>query len=294
MPGRGSVDVTSGDVTSNADIILPVGTPDGGHHDADASPNKLTIEQLAAKSGMSVRNIRAHQARGLLAPPEVRLRVGYYGPEHVAQLRLIRDLQNEGFNLGGIKRLLADSEGTAQRLVQFRQALTERHREPVETLTRAELAQRFRVGGREGARELARAERLGLLHPVGGDAYEAESPSLLAVAEEVVAQGISLDAALGVFEEIERNCDEVARAFVNVFVNEVWRPFQRAGMPPDRWPQIDRAIERLRPLSSQAVLAIFGRRMSAQIDAAFGDTAERLDEQRRTSTGSSRTRASGR
>ena len=45
----------------------------------------LTIEQLAAQTGMTVRNIRAHQARGLLAPPEVRLRVGYYGPEHVAQ-----------------------------------------------------------------------------------------------------------------------------------------------------------------------------------------------------------------
>jgi len=61
----------------------------------------LTIEQLAARSGMSVRNIRAHQARGLLAAPEVRLRVGYYGPEHVAQLRLIRELQADGFNLAG-------------------------------------------------------------------------------------------------------------------------------------------------------------------------------------------------
>jgi hypothetical protein len=65
-------------------------------------------------------------------------------------------------------------------------------------------------------------------------------------------------------------------------------------MPPDRWPEIDRAIERLRPLSSQAVIAIFGRRMSAQIDAAFGDTAERLEERRPTGAGSTRARASGR
>jgi DNA-binding transcriptional MerR regulator len=80
------------------------------------SVNQLTIEQLAAAPGMSARNIRSHQARGLLAPPEVRLRVGYYGPEHVAQLRLIRDLQEEGFNLNGIKRLLDDMHGTAERL----------------------------------------------------------------------------------------------------------------------------------------------------------------------------------
>jgi DNA-binding transcriptional MerR regulator len=79
---------------------------------------QLTIEQLAAQSRMSVRNIRAHQARGLLAPPEVRLRVGYYGPAHIAQLRLISRLQEQGFNLGGIKRLLDDEPEAAARLAR--------------------------------------------------------------------------------------------------------------------------------------------------------------------------------
>jgi DNA-binding transcriptional MerR regulator len=256
-------------------MIAGMATAHHARWEGTGSPNQLTIEQLAAESGMSVRNIRAHQARGLLAPPEVRLRVGYYGPEHVAQLRLIRDLQREGFNLAGIKRLLDDAEGTAQRLARFRQALSEAHREPAETLTRAELARRFGLGRREGARVLARAERLGLLHALGGDAYQAPSPSLLAVAEEVVAHGVSLDAALGVFEEIEQGCDVIARAFVKLFVGEVWRPFQRAGMPAERWPEIDRAIERLRPLASDALLAIFARRMTMQIEAAFGHTAPR-------------------
>ena len=94
-------------------------TASGEHRDGAESPNQLTIEQLAAQSGMSVRNIRSHQARGLLPPPEVRLRVGYYGPEHLAQLRLIRDLQAEGFNLAGIKRLLDDTQSTAERLTRF-------------------------------------------------------------------------------------------------------------------------------------------------------------------------------
>ena len=255
-----------------------MGRADGGDHEADRSPNQLTVEQLAAASGMSVRNIRAHQARGLLAPPEVRLRVGYYGPEHLAQLRLIRDLQNQGFNLGGIKRLLDDAEGTAERLARFRLALTERHREPAETLTLSQLDRRFHVPAEQAPKVLERAERLGVLRPVGPDTYEAPSPSLLAVAEEVVARGISLEAALDVFEEIENHCDAVARAFVWVFIQEVWRPFQRAGMPADRWPEIDRAIERLAPLASDALLAIFARRMSTQIEAAFGETGERLAE----------------
>jgi DNA-binding transcriptional MerR regulator len=245
------------------------------------SPNQLTIEQLAAETGMSVRNIRSHQARGLVAPPEVRLRVGYYGPDHVAQLRLIRDLQDEGFNLGGIKRLLDDTEGTAERLQQFKEALTGLHEERATTVTLAELGRKFQVGADDAPRVLARAEELGILIPDGDQRYRIPSPSLLAVAEEVVSRGISLEAALSVFEELDRHCDAVASAFVKLFVGEVWRPFQRADMPEERWPEIDAAIERLRPLASDALLAIFQRRMRSQIESAFGDITKRLSERRR-------------
>src|ERR1700744_3648982 len=139
--------------------------------------NQLTIEQLAAESGMTVRNIRAHQARGLLDPPEVRQRVGYYGPEHVAQLKLIRDLQEDGFNLAGIKRLLDDGQGTAQRLARFRRALA--------TPPNAEQAPEV----------LARAEPLGVIVATGDGRYRVPSPSLLSVAEQVVDRGVSLDGA---------------------------------------------------------------------------------------------------
>ena len=256
-------------------------TPVRAGAETSESPNQLTIEQLAAQSGMSVRNIRSHQARGLLAPPEVRLRVGYYGPDHLAQLRLIRDLQEEGFNLGGIKRLLDDTQGTAERLMRFKESLRELHHEPAETLTLGQLGKRFRVSAQAAPKVLARAEKLGLLVPVGEGCYEVPSPSLLAVAEEVVARGISLEAALGVFEDLERQCDAVAKAFVKLFLAEVWRPFQRADMPAERWAEIDAAIERLRPLASGALLAIFQRRMSLQIEAAFGEMTQRLSERPR-------------
>jgi DNA-binding transcriptional MerR regulator len=235
----------------------------------------LTIEQLAAETGMTVRNIRAHQARGLMDPPEVRLRVGYYGPEHVAQLRLIQDLQQDGFNLAGIKRLLDDDQATAQRLLRFRQALNESSETP-QTLTVAELGRRFRVSAAEAQVVLARAERLGVLVEAGEGRYQVPSPSLLAVAEQVVARGVSLDEALTVFKQVELHCDAVSAAFVTLFMKEVWEPFQAAGMPPERWAEIDATIERLRPLATDALVAIFGQRMSAQIDAAFGQLTERL------------------
>lgn len=226
---------------------------------------------------MSVRNIRAHQARGLLAPPEVRLRVGYYGPEHVTQLKLIRELQSDGFNLAGIKRLLDGTDGTAQRLQRFRQALTEPpDAERPQTLTVAELGRRFRVEAQEAPAVLARAQRLGVLVAAGEDRYQAPSPALLAVAEQVVRRGVSLDGALEVFEQIERHCDAVSAAFVALFMAEVWQPFQRAGMPAAQWAEIEDSIGRLRPLATEALLAIFSRRMSVQSEAAFGQLMARL------------------
>ena len=243
------------------------------------SPNQLTIEQLAAESGMSVRNIRAHQGRGLLAPPEVRQRVGYYGPEHLAQLRLIRQLQDDGFNLGGIKRLLEDTQETAERLLRFKHALSASAGfEVPDTLSIEELGRRFRVSAEEAPDVLARAVRLGVLLPLSGDRYEVPSPSLLAVAEEVVRRGISPHSALSVLEDIERHCDSVSRSFVELFLGEVWKPFAQADMPAERWPEIEEAVERLAPIASQALMAIFQQRLGSQIEGAFREITRRLSE----------------
>src|SRR5438067_6215164 len=83
-----------------------------------------TIDELARATGMTVRNVRAHQSRGLLPPPEVRARTGYYGPEHVARLKLIQELQANGYNLAAIKHLLSRTQqGTAEDVLGFARAL---------------------------------------------------------------------------------------------------------------------------------------------------------------------------
>src|SRR4051794_33940235 len=73
--------------------------------DADGE-GELTIDELAQPPGMTVRNIRAHQSRGLLPPPAVRGRTGYYGPAHLARIELIQEMQAQGFNLQAIRRLV--------------------------------------------------------------------------------------------------------------------------------------------------------------------------------------------
>ena len=113
---------------------------------------ELTIDELARETGMTVRNIRAHQSRGLLPPPEVRARTGYYGREHVARLRLIQELQGNGYNLAAIKDLVSRTSGSAQEALDFARAiLTPFEDERPEIIEAAELAERF-GGGRRRSR----------------------------------------------------------------------------------------------------------------------------------------------
>jgi len=74
-------------------------------------PVNYTIGELAEKSNLSVRNIRAYQSRGLVSPPTMRGRVGYYDGRHLAQLRMVTQLQGEGFNLAAIKKVSESTYG---------------------------------------------------------------------------------------------------------------------------------------------------------------------------------------
>src|SRR3954462_3523110 len=105
----------------------------------------LTIDALARETGMTVRNIRAHQSRGLLPPPEVRARTGYYGQQHVARLKLIQELQGEGHSLAGIKHLVSRTNESAAEVVLglARTLLAPFENEVPEIVDESELAERF-------------------------------------------------------------------------------------------------------------------------------------------------------
>ena len=73
----------------------------------------LTVTDLASLVGMTPRNIRAYQSRGLLFPPQIYGRKARYTAAHVARLQLIASLQREGFTLSAIKRLLEHPDSYA-------------------------------------------------------------------------------------------------------------------------------------------------------------------------------------
>jgi DNA-binding transcriptional MerR regulator len=243
----------------------------------DAAVADITIDELARRSGMTVRNIRAHQSRGLLHPPKLRGRTGFYGPEHVARLELIKEMQADGFNLEAISKLLESAGDSTDALLRFTRAVKEPFEdEEPRVVELDELAERWQ------SREpdvLRRAEKLGLLRPIGDGRYEEVSPRLSAAGAQLTALGIPVSRQLDLIERVRRHADGVAHDFVELFVDEVWRPFEQAGAPEERWPQMLDTIERLRPLASQSVLAVFQLAMTETVEREFGRVIERMRPQ---------------
>jgi DNA-binding transcriptional MerR regulator len=242
---------------------------------------QLTIDELARRTGMTVRNIRAHQSRGLLPPPDVRGRTGYYGPEHIARIELIRELQADGFKLEAISRLLDSAGGSSEEVLRFTRAVKAPFEdEEPQIISQAELAERYGDAGSKAPELLRRAEKLGILRPLGDGNFEELSPRLGRAASELAALGVSSETALDVAREMRKHADSVAKTFVELFVREVWKPFEDQGRPEHDLPRVREAVERLRPLASDALLAVFQLAMTDAVEQRVGRELERLERGR--------------
>src|SRR3954469_5185900 len=231
--------------------------------------SELTIDQLAQRTGVTVRNLRAHQSRGLLPPPDVRGRTGYYGPEHEARVELIKELQADGFNLEAIRRLLEQAGGSTEDVLRFtRTARAAFEDEEPEVSTIADLADQWGDAGSPAL--LERAVSLGLLRLLGDGRVEERSPRRGRAGAELSRLGIPTERALDVLESLRRHADGVARTYVDLFLEQVWHPFDAAGRPAKRWPEVLDALERLRPLAAESLLAMFQLAMTDHVEEAVG------------------------
>ncbi|MBV9097374.1 MAG: MerR family transcriptional regulator [Frankiaceae bacterium] len=242
-----------------------------------ADADLLTIEQLSARTGMTVRNIRAHVTRGLLPPPLLRGRTGYYGAEHVARLQLIAGLQQQGFNLASIGKLVTGPAApSAEETVAFyRTVLGPWLTESPQVVGEAELAAGY--GLLPDPALLARLQKLGVLEPVGDGQVRVLNPTLLRAGRELAGMGYSVEQLIGVLTVLLRHSRAVADAFVAMFLEVHWREYVEAGMPPERLPELRSVVEALQPLAAQAVVAAFQQEMTTAVGRAFDREAASLD-----------------
>jgi DNA-binding transcriptional MerR regulator len=186
----------------------------------------LTIEELAAQVGMSVRNLREWKTLGLLPAAELRGRVGYYHPSVIDRIRRIGELRAEGFKLELISRMLDTGGEAGEEVMRLAGTL------------RAPFA---------GRPELAAAR-------------------MAEIGKELAGLGMSEQQILDATAAIREHADAIAELFEGVWREHVWEPFVAAGMPAEKLPEIVETAARVRPLAFDGVMAIFTVAMEAQIE----------------------------
>lgn len=252
------------------------------------SSPEMTIDQLASAVGMTVRNVRAYATRGLLPAPRLVGRTGYYGPEHEARLRLIRDLIDRGYTLGAVEKALMETpdlpDSHALDLLGLLANPLGGPPEP-EVVSRATLATLAGIDGDEAMREelVQRIIAHGLAEVLDDDHLKLLQPVLVRAGAKAIAIGMSVETIFDLFAVITRDTTELADQFVGAARAAVWKPFAERGMPDDEWAVVLHSFEAIIPVAVQAVLASFRQSLSASIETAMAEelaqiTPEQLEK----------------
>ncbi|WP_327745367.1 MerR family transcriptional regulator [Streptomyces europaeiscabiei] len=227
----------------------------------DAGEIVLTVDELAARAGVTVRTVRFYGTRGLLPPPVIGpRRVGHYGPDHLARLALIEELQRQGMTLAAIERYLRQlpPDLTPRDLSLQRAVVASWAPDAVEAVTREELD---RLAGRPlGEAEVERLVDIGVVER-DGEGLRVD-PGLLRLGLELLDVPLSEESILAARNVLIEHSRAAAHALSRLFRDAV----------AERDPQAVKSLSaHMQPLLVQALLTIFQRSLT-------GELKEWLDE----------------
>ncbi|MFM0726079.1 MerR family transcriptional regulator [Paraburkholderia strydomiana] len=256
-------------------------SPAGSVEPASAtSRNEYTVDELARVTDTTVRNVRAYQDRGLLAPPEKRGRVGVYDDTHVSRLKLINHLLARGYTLANIQDLImAVDEGHDLRsILGLETAIGGRwSRERPKKYSLLELLQMF--GDKTSPGALAKAVDLGLLER-DGLSFVSGNPTALTAGATMAKEGIALADLLDAVSIARPHFNAVAKALVDLVVHQLDRYDADALPPPADVPALVDAIWRLRPLASVLVESEMNRALEEASGDYLGDRVAAIMEKK--------------
>ncbi|AIS01568.1 MerR family transcriptional regulator [Streptomyces glaucescens] len=215
----------------------------------------LTVDELAARAGVTVRTVRFYSTRGLLPPPVIGpRRVGHYGAEHLARLALIEELQHQGMTLAGIERYLRQlpPDLSDRDLAIHRAVVASWAPETVETVSRDELARR--AGRTLGDDEVDRLVAMDVVRP-DGDGYRVDL-GLLRLGVRLLDVPVSQEAIMAAREVLIEHSRAAAHELARLLRGEV----------AERDAQDARSLSaHMQPLVVQALLTTFQRSLREEL-----------------------------
>ncbi|MFB6983308.1 MerR family transcriptional regulator [Streptomyces scopuliridis] len=231
----------------------------------------LTVDELAARAGVTVRTIRFYSTRGLLPPPVIGpRRVGHYGQDHLSRLALIEELQHLGMTLAAIERYLERlPPDLSARDLAFHQALVASWApDSPEDATRAELERR--AGRALSEEDIDRLAAMGVLvRAEGPDGGYRLDLGLLRLGVELLDVPIPHETILAARTVLLEHTREAAYELTRLFRDEVWTPYRNQGSDPEHVAAMKSLSAHMRPLVVQALVTAFQRSLKEELGAAF-------------------------
>ncbi|MCH5670681.1 MerR family transcriptional regulator [Streptomyces gilvus] len=221
----------------------------------DTGEPTLTIDELAARAGITVRTVRFYSTKGLLPPPVIGpRRVGHYGPQHVARLALIEELQHQGMTLAAIERYMEQLPAGLSHhdLAIHRAVVASWAPDTVETVTVEEL--RRRAGRALGADEVERLVAMGVVR-ADGDAYRVDA-GLLRLAVQLLDVPLSEEAILAARKVLIEHSRAAAHELSQLFRGEVSERAEE---------DVKSLSAHMQPLVVQALLTTFQRSLKEEV-----------------------------
>lgn len=220
----------------------------------------LTLDELTNRVGLSVRNVRFYTTRGLVPPPIRRGRSGYYTPDHVARLELVRELQSHGFTLAAIERYLSGipADATPEDVALHRAMLAPWQSEAPVLMTRAELDRRTNRTLSDSDLETLAA--LGIVVPDKRKQYRV-ALSQLSVGLGLLDLGFPPEAAVAAADVYASHGRQIAKELNELFRTMVWPAYKESGASPEKLREV---VERLKPLSIASLVSAYEAAMDEE------------------------------
>ncbi|MFF4018842.1 MerR family transcriptional regulator [Streptomyces sp. NPDC001843] len=226
---------------------------------AGAGEPALTIDELAARAGVTVRTVRFYATRGLLPPPVIGpRRVGRYGPGHLARLALIEELQQQGMTLAAIERYLRQlpPDLTPHDLAIHRAVVASWAPDTEETVSRGELERR--AGRPLTDEDVARLTAMSVVR--ADDSHGAETfrvdTGLLRLGVQLLDVPLSQEAILAAREVLVEHSRAAAHELSRLLRGEV---AERAAR------DVKSLSAHMHPLVVQALLTTFQRSLKEEL-----------------------------
>ncbi|EGD54393.1 MerR family transcriptional regulator [Gordonia neofelifaecis] len=250
--------------------------------------SEFRINDLAKVSGVSVRNIRVYQDRGLLPPPTIRGRTGWYSDEHLVRLNLISRMLERGYTFATISELLHAAH-YGMKVEHVLRAAPKggrfRNIKRAATITFTELKKT--LGADE--RSINLSQKLGLLTKDGAH-YAIRNPELLEGAEALVKGGVDIDALLDRWVRVESDLTDVARSFVSIITDKYFDE-NLPNLGEAELARMAELIQTVRPMAHEIVESTFSRALDNEISRAIGEATTYFDATKQQAAGSGRASA---